>query len=367
MKIGARTLKTGLAIFISLSIPYLLGIPDASSLAGISSIYSMQPSVRKSFSIVKERILANAIGGLVAVAITLLFGNHYIFIGLAAALLISILHQMNLNNVIGLAGVTLIVIMLSQTQSVVLEASVRVLGTIIGVLVTFVINSLILPPKYDDRLYSSIELTTDKITKYLRTSLRKNVQYPIISKDLAWMKKEISQMENLLSLLNDETTWYTILKSERFRVHARKIVVFRQFIETIKAAYNLIETLHYSENVYNHFPEELRILMRERLETLMSAHEQILLKFDGRILPDEVNFIAYKSDLRREFMDSFFNEASLEAYTQNDYGQSNSVLHIMSAVLSYEENLQHLNVLVRSLKKHHDEKDDEFQEWMPNE
>ena len=85
----------------------------------------------------------------------------------------------------------------------------------------------------------------------------------------------------------------------------------------------------------------------------MSAHEQIILKWNGRVLPQEVNFIAYKSDLRITFMQSFFNEASLESYLENDYGQSNTVIHLMSVVLIYEENLQHLNKLVSSYKTSH--------------
>jgi len=350
MKIGARTLKTGIAILISLAIPFILGFPEVSDLAAISAIYSLQPSVKKSFGVVKERILANTLGGIVAVLMSLALGNSLLTIAFASALLIAILHQVKLDSVIGLAAVTLIVIMLTEKDAIVADAILRVLATIIGVVVTFFVNTLVLPPKYDKRLLTKIDNVTDELTKYTRASLRKNSQFAILKEDLKWIRKELRSMEQLLSLLIDQNSfWYLKKPYSSLRV----VAVYRQFIEASKAACHLISALHKSENIYNHFPQNTRIIIRERVETLMSAHEQILMKFNGRIMPDDVNFIAYKASLRKTFMTTFFSEASLESYMKNDYGQSNSVIHLMSAILEYEEELQHLNILVRSYIKHH--------------
>ncbi len=350
MKIGARTLKTGIAVFIAISIPILLGFPQVADLAGISAVYSLQPSVKKSYGMVKERLLANTLGGLIAVFMTLTIGNTIFHIALAAAVLIALLHQMKLDNVIGLAAVTLIVIMLTDQPSIIGDSVLRVLATFVGVGVTFLVNTLVLPPKYESRLLTKIEHTTDELTKYTRTSLRKNSQYPILKQDLQWVKKEISEMERLLSLLIDQKSFLQLKKHPSL---LRDAVVYRQFIKVTKSAFLLTSTLHKAENVYNHFPQDTRIIIRERIETLMSAHEQILMKFTGRILPDEVNFIAYKASLRKTFMNTFFSEASLDDYLKGDYGQSNTVIHLMSTILLYEEALQHLNKLVRSYTKHH--------------
>src|SRR5699024_8995825 len=122
----------------------------------------------------------------------------------------------------------------------------------------------------------------------------------------------------------------------------------------------LASTLQASENVFNHFSDDLRILIRERVEVLLTAHEQIILKFNGRVNPEDVNFIAYKADLRKEFMTTFFNEARLDAYLQDDYGDSNSVIHIMSDILVYEENLILLNRVVSSYRKYDWSKDQEI-------
>lgn len=355
MKIGARTLKTGIAIFFALLIPHLLNIPEGSGLAGISAIYSLQPSIRKSFDTLKSRILANTIGGVVAVVMTYFFGSSFFIIGVSSAFLIAILHQLKLDDVLGLAVVTMIIIMLTDQETLVYNALIRVLATIIGVSVAFVLNRFFMPPNYNDQMIRLIDVLTNEITKNLRACLRKNAQFAILRDDIKWFWKKINKLDLYLSLMRDEAifSFNPFKKKADVISKGRRLVVYRQFIRTTTSAVYLVETFHHTENVYNHFPEDLRILIRERLETLMSAHEQILLKFTGRVQPDEVNFIAYKAPLRKTFMDSFFTEASLESYMKGEYGESNSVIRIMAAILKYEEDLQRLNKLVRSYKQFH--------------
>lgn len=350
MRIGARTFKTSLAVFLSLLIPTLLGLNDV-SLAAISVVSSMQPSVKKSFIELRDRVFANTIGGVVAIVMVIMFGNSFIIISVATALLIALLHQLKLNNVIGLSAVTLIVIMLSADQHIIFNATLRVMATFIGVGIAFLINHFILPPNYEKKLYNLNNTMTDDITRFIRLSLRKNAQHSLMLTDLRYIEKSLTDMKRMLSLLRDGY-WIKGFRKKGYSV-TRLLVVYRQMIRTTEAAFVLLKTLHRSEHVFNHFPDELRALLRERLETLMSAHEQIILKWNGRVQPGEVNFIAYKSDLRVKFMDSFFNEASLESYLKNDYGHSNTVIHLMSAVLEYEEQLQHLNILVTSFKSKH--------------
>ncbi len=311
----------------------------------------MQPSVKKSFIELRDRVFANTIGGVVAIVMVIMFGNSFIIISVATALLIALLHQLKLNNVIGLSAVTLIVIMLSADQHIIFNSTLRVMATFIGVGIAFLINHFILPPNYEKKLYNLNNTMTDDITRFIRLSLRKNAQHSLMLTDLRNIEKSLTDMKRMLSLLRDGY-WIKGFRKKGYSV-TRLLVVYRQMIRTTEAAFVLLKTLHRSEHVFNHFPDELRALLRERLETLMSAHEQIILKWNGRVQPGEVNFIAYKSDLRVKFMDSFFNEASLESYLKNDYGHSNTVIHLMSAVLEYEEQLQHLNILVTSFKSKH--------------
>lgn len=358
MKIGARTIKSGIAIALALIIPPLLHIPDGSVLAGISAIMALQPSTKRSYIQMKNRIIGNTIGGIVATVFTLLLGNHFFVVGFACTILIAILHQLKLDSVIGNAVVTTIVIMFADADAFIPAAILRVTATFIGVIIAFLVNQLVFPPKYEEKLYHLLDFVTSEIMKWLRASVRKNTQFDLLKKDLNWIHSEIVRVENYFTFMKEEGTPF--LKQKDKVIRSRRLVIYRQLIQTTKMAYRLASTLQASENVFNHFSDDLRILIRERVEVLLTAHEQIILKFNGRVNPEDVNFIAYKADLRKEFMTTFFNEARLDAYLQDDYGDSNSVIHIMSDILVYEENLILLNRVVSSYRKYDWSKDQEI-------
>lgn len=189
MKIGARTLKSGIAVFISLILPNLLGIPEATVLSGISAVAVMQQSVKRSYDQFLNRITANTLGGFLAVIASYYFGTHFFVISVTVIILIAVLHQFDLDNSISLAAITLIVIMLNDTDQIVMSAFIRVIGTIIGVTCSFLVNQFVLPPKYDDVLYKKMVLQTDEIAKLLRSALRKNSQYAKVNHDLDALKK----------------------------------------------------------------------------------------------------------------------------------------------------------------------------------
>lgn len=345
MKLGARTLKTGLAVAIALYVSKWVGIPSV-TFAAISAIFAMQPSVKRSLNTLRDQTIGNILGAGVAIITVLTLGKQYVLIGFAAIILIAILHQLELDQVIGLATVTLIVVMTTTGDDFMLYAILRFSSTMVGILTAFVINSVFFPPKYEEKLYHVVDFATSEILKWIRASVRNNTEYPFLKKDLQWVRNQMTKMDFYYSLFKEEGSYS---KKKRFQ-NLRKIVVYRQMISTTKASYNLLKTMHKNENSFSNFPKELRVLIRERLETLLSAHEQILLKFNGRVPSDSVNFIANNRSLRKEFMDSFFEAANTDENFKDGYLQSNSVIHILSSILNYEEYLEHLNTLVTSYK-----------------
>lgn len=363
MKIGARTLKSGIAVFISLIIPNLLGIPEATVLAGISSVAVMQQSVKRSYDQFLNRITANTLGGFLAVISSYYFGTNFFVIAVTVIILIALLHQFGLDNSISLAAVTLIVIMLNDTDQIVVSALIRVIGTIIGVTCSFLVNQFILPPKYDEVLYKKMVLQTDEIAKLLRSALRKNSQYARVNHDLDALNENEEQMDQIFQYIKDEAIfssgnkrWLLRSSGDTQLSRARILVIYRQFLRTNQAGVNLVNAFHQSEYLFNNFPKELRVSIRERSETLITAHEQIILKFSGRIQADNVNFHEYKQELRVKFMDSFFDLANSEEYMQgNQYDDSNAIIYLMSRTFKYEEEVQHLNILVRSYRTFHQE------------
>lgn len=110
MKLGARMLKTGIAITLALYIAELLNMPSP-IFTGIAAIFAIQPTIYRSYLSVVEQVQGNIIGALLAITFYLLFGSHLLIVGLAAIVAIVIMVKLKLENSIRLALVTIIVIM----------------------------------------------------------------------------------------------------------------------------------------------------------------------------------------------------------------------------------------------------------------
>lgn len=350
LKIGARTFKTSLAVFLAMMIPPLIGLDDSVGLTTASVIFSMQPSVQETFVQTRNRLVANIIGGVIAYLVVNYLGYTPVMISLATALLIAILHQLKLDSVIGLSSLTLINVMLAPADNLLITAIGRVSGTLVGVIIAFIVNTFVLPPKYDVKFYEATTSLTDDSTKYIRSMLRKNAQFPIMAEDLNKLNQELKLIRKYYSYMMDPV--YKRFVNKRYYSMLRFLVVSRQSIQTNEILYELAITLHNSESTYNHLTPQLRTLIRERMETLMTAHEQILLKWNGRILPDEVNFITYRKDLRRGLMEAFYQEASTDEAMEYDFSKGNDLLRIMTKIFEYDKKLQQFNKLTNSFVKH---------------
>lgn len=350
MKIGARTFKTGLAILIALILPNLVGLSDSVSLTVAAVVFTMMPSVQETFNQIGRRIVSNIIGGLIAYIVFNFLGDSYLMIAAASSILIAILHRLNLDNVIGLSTLTLINVMLFPGTNILATAIQRVTGTLMGVLIAFFVNTFVLPPKYDVKFYDLTINLTDNTMKYIRSMLRKNSQFPIMTTDLKKINGDLKKLRRYHKYMQDPI--YKQVFNSRYYSLLRFLVVSRQSIKANQTLYSLALTLHQSENTYNNLSTELRILIRERMETLLTAHEQILLKWNGRVLPDEVNFITYKVDLRRSFMEAFYLEASSDESMEYDFSKGNNLLNIMTTIFEYDKELQHLNKLTNSYVKY---------------
>lgn len=356
MRIGARTFKTSLAILIAILLPPLVGLGDSISLATSAVIFSMMPSVQETFDRTKNRFIANIIGGIIAYLVLRFLGNSTVLIAVASALLIAILHQLELDKVIGLSVLTLISVMLNPGPSVLHTAFLRVSATLLGVLIAFFVNSFVMPPKYDTKFYDTTIYVTDETMKYVRAMLRKNAQYAIMRNDLRVIRGKLLKLRTYYSYMRDPV--YKKFNRSKYYSLLRFLVVSKQSIEMNQLLYDLARTLHESENTINHLPGDLRILIRERLETLMTAHEQILLKWNGRVLPEEVNFISYQDDLRLGFMEAFYTEASTDEALEYDFSKGNDLLKIMTQIFQYDKELQHFNTLTNSFVRY--KRDDEI-------
>ncbi|SEQ40673.1 Uncharacterized membrane protein YgaE, UPF0421/DUF939 family [Ignavigranum ruoffiae] len=353
MRIGARVLKTGLAITLSIFLSIFLIPENSAVMAAIAAVTTTAPTVKKSFEMFNRRILANIIGGVVAVLVLMILGNHPIMVGVAAVFLISILNILNLGDVLTLAVITLVAIMSSDANDLYLSAFYRVIETIIGVTVSFLVNSLIYPPRYDEKFYDMVIELNNELIVLMRAALRKNIPFTIMEKDLSWAHRASAELNDLFDMIHEEVIFP---RSKRIQI-GRKLVIYRHFLATTQACVHLLEMFHKHDHVYKTFPKDLQILVRERLELLLNGHEQILLKFHGRIPAEQVNFMAVDKNYRHNYIQQFYHQMLTELERDDAVydAEINGIAHMMSAIYLYEEKIYALNHIMTIYRQRYDQ------------
>ncbi|MFJ8263738.1 aromatic acid exporter family protein [Rummeliibacillus sp. NPDC094406] len=350
MKLGARILKTGVAIVLALFLAQALHCPSP-IFAGIAAIFSLQPSLYRSYRSIIEQVQGNIIGAVVAIAFGYIFGQEFVAVGLAAIVTLLVMIRFKLEDSISLALVTMVVIMEVQGEQFITFGLIRFATVMIGVLSAFAVNLLFLPPRYETRLYASLNILQDDIIRWIRLAARQASEHTSTKQSLRTLKQRYERIKILYNLYKEERAYFG---NKKF-VKARKLVIYRQMILTTKKSIEVLNRLHLHENEMAHLPERFRIMIQERLDYLLTYHEQLFLKYTGKLKHEHTTWVGKEEYLQRnEVMDIFAQHIVLAHEDENEEEFSSyHLLHILSRILDYEENLEHLDTLIKAYQSRH--------------
>ena len=357
MKLGARIFKTGIAIVVALFLAEMLSLPNP-VFAGIAAVFAIQPSIYRSYLTVIEQIQGNLIGAVTAVIFVLIFGHQIVIVGFAAVVIIIVMLKLGLEKSLSLALVTMIAIMEIKGDAFLSFASLRFVTMVIGVLSAFAVNLLFMPPKYETKLFQAIHQAQDDIIRWIRLAGRQASEHIATKKSLAKLKDRIANVDQLYSLYKEERSYFR----KTTRSKARKLVIYRQMIATSKSSYDVLSRLHNYENDMINLPEHFRMMIQERLDILLTYHEQILLKFVGKLKAEKMRERLHEEFIQRqEVMDIFAKEIAITK--EEEEFTAYHLLHVLSALLNYEEQLEHLDrLIISNQRRHGHEVSDEMQE-----
>lgn len=345
MKLGARILKTGIAIVLSLYIGQLLHSPSP-VLAGISAIFAIQPTIYRSYLSIIEQIQGNIIGAVLAVIFVLTLGNHFIVIGLAAIIVITINLRLKLENTIGLSLVTLVSIMETTGGNFIPFAGVRFTTIMIGVFSAFIVNLIFMPPKYEKKLYSRITSTTEELIRWIRLSTRHDFDHQQLKTDIDRLRESIIRMEQLYMLYKEERSLFKKVKLKK----SRKLVVYRQMISAAKKGLDTLRRLHRFENEVLHLPENFQLSIQEQLDSLIYYHEQLMLRFIGKVPNPCINHEIMNCLNKNELFDLFLAQQG-DSIEQNPHLYH--TMQIVASIIDYGEQVEHLETLINSFHSFH--------------
>ncbi len=356
MKLGARILKTGVAIVLALFLADLLNLPTT-IFAGIAAIFAIQPSIYRSYLRIIDQTQGNIIGAVVAITFVLLFGHQLVMIGVAAVVIILIMNKLNLEKSTSMALVMMIAIMEIQDDAFLSYALLRFITVTIGVLSAFLVNLLFMPPKYETKLFQSIYQAQDEIIRWTRLAGRQAAERIATKKAIANLKDLLTEIDQTYLLFKEERSYF----KKTTRAKTRKLVIYRQMVTTSRSSYDLLKKLHQYENELMNLPEHFRMMIQERLDVSLTYHEQLHLKFAGTLKAEHSMSDSEEYIQRHEAMEIFAKEIGVTKELE-DFSAYH-LLHILSAMLHYEEQLEHLDKLISSLQKHRgDEVNEEIQE-----
>lgn len=148
-KIGMRTAKTGLAVFLVLLLFHLFDW-KGTQIAALTAVFSLRKDFNESLSFGTSRILGNTIGGVMAIIYYLVsdfFAGHFLVTLILVPFLamMTIVFNVAFNNTSGVIGASSAFLLITLAPPGPGKASwyviSRVLQTFVGVLIAILVNS----------------------------------------------------------------------------------------------------------------------------------------------------------------------------------------------------------------------------------
>ena len=341
MRLGARMLKTGLAVAIALYVASLFGFPSP-VFAGIAAVFAIQPSIYRSYQTILEQIQGNIVGVLIAVVIVFTLGNDPFVIGFTAILVIGVCMKLKMSeSTISLAIVAVIAVMDTTQMEFIDFALLRFSALMLGIFSAFIVNLIFLPPKYETKLF---EQSTSDILQWLRVTTRHLSDEPALKGEIARIQDEMDRIDQTYLLFSEERTY---LKKRRAS-KARKLIVFRQLIATSKKSFDVLKAFHQLNDRLESIPAPFQVVLIQELDKIIHSHEKLLLSAMGRIKKQHKEALQINPEANiPHLVDSL-----IEVYHEDEQNRL-ILLPLAAQLMQYHQHLRHLQTLLKSYQQYH--------------
>lgn len=347
MKLGARIFKTGLAIMLSLYLATWLGL-DPPLFAALAAAFAVQPSIYRTFQTILDQVQANLIGAVLGVIFVMTFGHEPFVIGIVVVIAIAIILKMKLeSSTIPLAIMTIIIVMESPADNFIEFSAGRFFLILLGVISAFIVNLVFIPPRYETKLYHKLQKATEDINQWTMLFIRNDADPRALKKDVSRLEYSMIKIENLYLLYKEERNYFRRNKYSK----ARKVVLFRQMLVTTKKAFSVLKNLERRAETLNHTSDKIQKKFEKQLDYLTAYHDLILLRYVGKVHSHHPEELTERMNSGKEQLVSCFIDLREQSSTTHE--QWLQLLPIVSQMIEYQEQLEHLDQLVDSFFNYH--------------
>jgi uncharacterized membrane protein YgaE (UPF0421/DUF939 family) len=175
MKFGARILKTGIAVTITMFICKLFQLEPA-LFGAISAVINLQPSIFLTFKTAKEQILVHLLGVISALICGYLLGGNALTMGLITIFIISLYVRLNLHSGITMGIVAALFVLSSSPEQFFQHALIRTGVIFIGLAAAMAVNIFIWPPRYRQQFKEKLNACNVAVVAYFCQAVQDYVQ-----------------------------------------------------------------------------------------------------------------------------------------------------------------------------------------------
>ncbi|WP_166239006.1 FUSC family protein [Paenibacillus turpanensis] len=276
MTLGARVIKTGLSITLALYLCSLLGLSPA-IFAAVAAIFTIQPSIYRTWRQMLEQVQANSLGAFLALFGAKLIGNEPFAIGLVAIIVILICLRLKMESSIGLTLVTVLAIMEAPGQE--WSYALNRFGIImLGIGSAFLINIFVLPPKHEKQFEDKIGNVFKRLSLLLRTSISNEMKEKTFKQESRELQEDLQKLDELFRFFDEERKKLRKVKP----LDTRRFVVYKQMLHTLHKGADVLEAVN--EHFFqSRMSAEMNGLYDDMIEKLMKYHEYLLLAYEGKM------------------------------------------------------------------------------------
>ncbi|WP_028612732.1 FUSC family protein [Paenibacillus harenae] len=343
MTIGARVLKTGMAVALAIYLSGLFGFASP-LIAAVAAIFTIQPSIYRSWQRVTDQVQTNLLGALIALAAVRLFGHTPIAVGLVCIVVILISIRLRMEGTISLTLVTVVAIMEANGQG--WDSAVeRFLMVLTGIGASFAVNVLVFPPRPRRQFTALVQRAYGQLSLLLRTAISNEMKEQVFRKEKEHLHGTLRKLEESYAVFEEERKLLARAKTS----HARQLLLSKQLIKTLQKGADLLDLV---EEHYFASPNAGEWAQRfdRRLEDLTKYHENILLKADGKMKPKA------QIEPEDEREDRLIEE--LTASILEDPDGHKRLVFVASGLFEYAYHLRRLDKLLDQVQQREDQAKD---------
>ncbi|MCR8644682.1 aromatic acid exporter family protein [Paenibacillus sp. N1-5-1-14] len=337
MTFGARVLKTGMAVTLSLFISTLFQF-SSPVIAAVAAIFAMQPSIYRSWRYFLEQLQTNTLGAILALLGGFFFSKEPLAVGFVCILVIMLCLKLKMEETIGLTLVTVIAVMEASGNAELYGdwqfALNRFLLILIGMCSAFLINILFFPPKPKEQFGKQIHTVFSKLSLLLRTTISNEIKESVYRDEKQTMDDSLKSISDKYKLFEEELKK---MKKAKYS-QARDLVIYKKMLQTMSKGAEVLDVV---EEHYFHSPRtpEIDAIFDHHLEKLTKFHEHTLLKFEDMLKP------ACTDDLEMEELNEQFMTQILDLYESHKEGMHRMMI-VATVIYDYGYQILRLDKVV---------------------